>query len=63
MTSLLLSDRFSEKYKMSEKDAKAISDFLVPMLNVDPRLRASSKDVINHPWLRDVVVDNFDSAV
>jgi len=40
-----------EKYTFAEEDAQALCDFLLPMLTVDHRERASAHKMANHPWL------------
>eukprot|EP00177_Eucheuma_denticulatum_P008753 GFKZ01015901.1.p1 GENE.GFKZ01015901.1~~GFKZ01015901.1.p1 ORF type:complete len:545 (+),score=73.14 GFKZ01015901.1:177-1811(+) len=37
-----------EKYKFSKENAKLVSDFLEPMLRLDPSKRASAKECLNH---------------
>lgn len=44
-----------EKYNMDPKEAEQISDFLLPMLEMDPRKRADAGGMINHPWLADTL--------
>ena len=46
------------KYHFKEKEAEALSDFLMPMLEYLPEKRASAKELLNHPWLK--MEDNFD---
>ena len=50
-----LKDVLTEKYKFSKDEAKEISDFLTPMLQLDPRKRADAGGLVNHPWLRDTL--------
>lgn len=40
-----------EKYEWNPIDAKEFADFLVPMLNFNPSVRASATDCLKHPWL------------
>ncbi|EPQ61003.1 kinase-like protein [Gloeophyllum trabeum ATCC 11539] len=40
-----------EKYSYTEQDAQALCDFLLPMLVIDHRERASAHKMVNHPWL------------
>ena len=40
-----------EKYHFKEKEAKALNDFLMPMLEYYPDKRASARDLLRHPWL------------
>jgi len=40
-----------EKYRFKEEEAKAFADFLLPMLEWDPEKRASSAQMLSHPWL------------
>lgn len=44
-----------EKYNMAPADAQEVSDFLLPMLELDPRKRADAGGMLNHPWLADTV--------
>jgi len=41
----------SEKYGMARGEAEQLADFLLPMLRLDPDLRASAADMLLHPWL------------
>lgn len=41
-----------EKYEWDAADAKAAADFLLPMLDFNPLLRASAKDCLEHPFLK-----------
>lgn len=44
-----------EKYHFSAEESQDIADFLLPMLNLDPRKRADAGGLVNHPWLRDTL--------
>lgn len=44
-----------EKYNMTPPEAQEVSDFLLPMLELDPRKRADAGGMINHPWLTDTL--------
>lgn len=46
-----------EKYKFSEQEAKDMTDFLLPMLHLDPDKRATAAEALQHPWLKDARVD------
>ncbi|SCV05872.1 LANO_0H17040g1_1 [Lachancea nothofagi CBS 11611] len=46
-----LKEVLREKYKFSDEDAHNISDFLLPMLSLDPQGRADAGGMVNHPWL------------
>jgi len=54
-----LKDVFREKYKLSEKDANEISEFLLPMLNMCPRDRATARQSLQNPWVKDVDHNDF----
>lgn len=41
----------AEKYKLPPVEAKALADFLEPMLCLDPEARATAEQMLNHPWL------------
>ena len=46
------------KYHFKEKEAQALSDFIMPMLEYLPEKRASARYLLNHPWLK--MEPNFD---
>lgn len=48
-----LSDVLREKYHFSIEEAKRISDFLMPMLELLPAERANAGGMANHPFLED----------
>ncbi|KFG60073.1 putative cell-cycle-associated protein kinase SRPK [Toxoplasma gondii RUB] len=41
-----------EKYHLPAIEAESLSDFLLPMLAIDPRHRQSAAQMLQHPWLR-----------
>jgi len=41
-----------KRYKWSQQDAQEFSDFLLPMLEYDPRRRATAEQCLRHPWLQ-----------
>lgn len=47
-----LVDVLIEKYEWSLEEAEAFADFLKPMLEFDPKKRATAAECLNHPWLR-----------
>ena len=53
-----LKDILMKKYKIKEFEAKALADFLLPMLEYYPEKRASAREMLNHPWLK--MEPNFD---
>jgi serine/threonine protein kinase len=46
-----LSRVMREKYLLSADECDALCAFLEPMLQVDPQLRASAGEIVQHPWL------------
>jgi len=44
----------TEKYGYSQQDAKEISDFLLPMLELDPRQRISASACLKSKWLDEI---------
>lgn len=40
-----------EKYRFKEIEAQALTDFLLPMLELDPQKRATAQQMLDHPWL------------
>jgi serine/threonine protein kinase len=47
-----LYDVLVQKYKLKPTDARELTDFLLPMLELEPDKRASAAELINHPWLK-----------
>lgn len=45
---------FIDEYKMSEELATEVSEFLLPMLEFDPRKRVDAGSMCAHPWLKEV---------
>lgn len=43
-----------EKYHFSTKDSREIADFLLPLLEFDPKNRSTALDCLNSDWLRGV---------
>lgn len=50
-----LQDVLVEKYKFDPQDARDIADFLMPMLQIQPEMRADAGGMVNHPWLNDAL--------
>lgn len=48
-----LPDVLREKYHFSVEDAKRISDFLLPMLDLVPEKRANAGGMSRHDWLKE----------
>jgi serine/threonine protein kinase len=49
-----LSSVLHDKYLFPQSDADAISNFLLPMLDLDPDGRISAGELVLHEWLGDV---------
>ena len=45
-----------DKYLIPESEAKLLESFLQPMLNLNPDKRAAAHEMLEHEWLRGVVV-------
>ena len=41
-----------KRYKWSDEDAQEFADFLLPMLEYDPRRRATAEQCLRHAWLQ-----------
>lgn len=46
-----LQDVLIEKYSWTRTDAQQFCDFLLPMLDVNSKLRATAAECLRHPWL------------
>ena len=53
-----LKDILIKKYYFKENEAKALSDFLMPMLEYYPSKRATARQMLRHEWLK--MPANFD---
>ncbi|KAK4057106.1 hypothetical protein OIO90_002006 [Microbotryomycetes sp. JL221] len=51
-----LASVLQDKYLIPEDEAKLLESFLVPMLALNPDKRASAAEMLQHDWLRGVVV-------
>jgi len=50
-----LSNVLTEKYNMTAEDGNLLGSFLLPMLDYDPKKRATASQCLQHPWLREVI--------
>lgn len=41
-----------KRYKLPPSEAENFADFLLPMLELDPKKRATAQQMLRHPWLR-----------
>ena len=48
----------TEKYHFKENEAKALNDFIMPMLEYYPNKRITARELLRHPWLN--MPANFD---
>jgi len=46
-----MKDVLREKYKFTDTDAREISEFLMPILEISPKHRATAAECLRHPWL------------
>lgn len=46
-----LNQRLVQSFSFSERDAKELSDFLLPLLDLNPDNRPSANQCLQHPWL------------
>ncbi|KAJ2994830.1 serine/threonine protein kinase, CMGC group [Globomyces sp. JEL0801] len=51
-----LPDVLTEKYRFHIQEAKDISTFILPMIQISPPKRASAKEMLEHDWIRDVAI-------
>ncbi|XP_029053095.1 SRSF protein kinase 3 isoform X1 [Osmia bicornis bicornis] len=47
-----LYDVLTEKYDWSPREAREFEEFLTPMLEFDPSMRATAAECLKHPWLQ-----------
>ena len=48
----------SQKYSFEVEEADMIASFLLPMLDLNPNMRATAADALQHPWLASLDVEN-----
>ena len=48
-----------DDFDFEEKESLAIEDFLLPMLEYDPKKRISAVEALRHPWLWSVWIMNL----
>jgi serine/threonine-protein kinase SRPK3 len=42
-----------EKYRLNPEESKSLADFLLKMLKWKPKDRASAREMLQHPWLKE----------
>jgi serine/threonine-protein kinase SRPK3 len=47
-----MQDVLCEKYHFAREDADAIADFIRPLLDFDPKTRATALDALRSEWLQ-----------
>jgi serine/threonine protein kinase len=47
-----IQDVLMEKYHFSRQDAQAVADFMTPLLDFDPKTRATALDALDSDWLK-----------
>merc|ERR1712157_484361 len=53
-----IQDVLVEKYHFSSKDANAIAEFMLPLLEFDSKKRGTALDCLKSDWLREVNTNN-----
>jgi serine/threonine protein kinase len=49
-----IDDVLTEKYHFPRHEAKGVADFVVPLLDFDPKTRATAYEALKSDWLKDV---------
>ena len=52
-----LTDVLIDRHQFGLEEARDIASFLLPMLEIVPRNRASAADMLKHPWLNEVELE------
>jgi serine/threonine protein kinase len=58
-----LRDVLAEKYKFQEYEAEEIADFLGGMLVPVPEQRSTAAQCLEHHWIKDIDLGNFESCL
>jgi len=53
-----LTDVLYEKYHFTRQESEEIGDFILPMIEINPDRRASAQEMLEHPWIRDIDLDD-----
>lgn len=53
-----LTDVLYEKYHFTRQESEEIGDFILPMIEINPDRRASAQDMLQHPWVKDINLDD-----
>jgi len=57
-----LASVLEEKYRFSKKDSEDIASFMLPMIELDPKKRASAHELLNHPLIKDIdILEDMDN--
>jgi len=51
-----------EKYHFSEDESISICDFVLPMLRFNPSERTTAKESLSNPWIKNIGIENFETA-
>ncbi|KAJ3411941.1 serine/threonine protein kinase, CMGC group [Chytridiales sp. JEL 0842] len=52
-----------EKYHFSKEDANSISEFILPMIEINPEKRATAAEMLTNPWIADVEISESEEPV
>ena len=43
---------------MIEQESEEIGNFILPMIEINPDRRASAQEMLEHPWIKDIDLDD-----
>jgi len=53
-----LTDVLYEKYHFTKQESEEIGNFILPMIEINPDRRASAQEMLQHPWIKDIDLDD-----
>ncbi|OUM68709.1 hypothetical protein PIROE2DRAFT_3556 [Piromyces sp. E2] len=53
-----LTDVLYEKYHFTRQESEEIGNFILPMIEINPDRRASAQEMLEHPWIKDIDLDD-----
>eukprot|EP00833_Pecoramyces_ruminatium_P010993 jgi/Orpsp1_1/1185025/evm.model.c7180000092018.1 len=53
-----LTDVLYEKYHFTRQESEEIGNFILPMIEINPDRRASAQEMLQHPWIKDIDLDD-----